>query len=167
MHLYGTNDYVEQVNLKNQLKADRLPVDKLHQREKERKQKEKEQEKRRIAELKQLKAAQKGLGSAKGRGGQQWEAGSSQTDYVSSQIQGDQTPAQSLEDIMRGSEHFNPREMGEIVEKFGVGEDVLVIHPVGARIHHATLIDIFDRQKCPWLSLRSGLQPSFFLINAK
>ncbi len=40
---------------------------------------------------------------------------SSQTGFIGSSSQGDGTPNRALEEIIQGSQRFNPREMGEVV----------------------------------------------------
>ena len=112
--LYGTNEPVAQANLKSRMQADRLPVDALIKREKEAK-------KRQTAELK--KVAKKG-------GSQGSQFGSGQGDYAGGSSQNSNDAGQSLDDIILESERFNPREMGNVVEKFGAGETALAAMPM-------------------------------------
>ena len=142
VHLYGTTDPAGQEALKNRMKADKLPIDTL-------KNKEMEAKKRRAAELK--KVAKKGA-SMKGTSSQPWDYGSSQGEFAgsSSQSLGDSSP--SLEDIILESERFNPREVGEVVEKFGAGEEALSKMPMAEIPERlATSLLPYQRQGLAWL----------------
>ncbi|MCJ1289033.1 hypothetical protein MMC34_000565 [Xylographa carneopallida] len=149
--LFGTSDPAGQEELVNMMKADKLPLDAI-------KEKEKEAKKRRAAELK--KVAKKGAGSTKGSSSQQWDYGSSQGQYTGSSSQGiDNPPQQSLEDIMIESERFNPREIGEVVEKFGAGEDALSQMPMAeAPVRLATSLLPYQRQGLAWLQEKENPQ---------
>lgn len=144
LRLFGTRNPIERADLRRKMESDRLPVNILAQKEKEAK-------KQRMADLKKLQSAKKGLGSKSGSG-QQSEPGSSQTGFAGSQPQGSSTQIQSLEDIMHDSQRFNPREMGEVVEKFGAGEDVLKQMPVADFPEKlATKLLPYQRQALAWL----------------
>lgn len=147
LRLFGTCDPIERANLRNRMKSDRLPVEVLNQRAAE----AKEAQKKKMAELKKQQAAKKGLGSRRGDG-QLQEPGSSQTEFVGSQSQGIIAPVQSLEEIMHESQRFNPREMGEVVEKFSVGEDVLMQMPM-AEFPEKLITKLlpYQRQALAWL----------------
>ncbi|MCJ1394092.1 hypothetical protein MMC18_006970 [Xylographa bjoerkii] len=142
--LFGTSDRAGQEELVNRMKADKLPLDAI-------KEKEKEAKKRRAVELK--KVVKKGAGSTKGSSSQQWNYGSSQGQYAGSSSQGlGESSQQSLEDIMIESERFNPREMGEVVEKFGAGEEALSQMPMAkAPERLATSLLPYQRQGLAWL----------------
>ena len=128
LRLFGTSDPLERANLRRRMKADRLPVEVLDQRETEAK-------RRKIEELKRLEATRKAMAAkaAKaGRKGQEAPLRSSQMQFAGSSSQGDSMPVQSLEEIMEESQRLNPRDMGEVVEKFGKGEDFLSQMPMAA-----------------------------------
>ena len=106
------------------MKKDKLPIDNLTRKEKEAK-------KQKAAELKQV--AKKGTGLKAG--------GNCRSKFffkiisfreqvplltLAAASQGAAEAEQTMEDILKQSEHFNPREMGEVVEKFGAGEEILV-----------------------------------------
>ena len=112
--LYGTNEPTAQANLKSRMQADKLPLEALNKREKEAK-------KRKTAEPK--KVGKKGANQ-----GPQFP--SSQGDYAGGSSQNSNDVGQSLDDIMLESERFNPREMGNVVEKFGTGEAALADMPM-------------------------------------
>ena len=143
LKLFGTSDPVERANLRSQMKADRLPSTVIDQKEKEAKQ-------RKAEELKKIAAAKKGKGGKTG-GGKQWEH-SSQNDYAGTLSQGDGSFHQSIEDLIDGSERFNPREVGNVVEKFGAGEDALAAMPMAdCPKKLATQLLPYQRQALAWL----------------
>ena len=144
LKLFGTSEPVERANLRNQMKADRLPSAVIDQKEKEAK-------KRKAEELKKIAAAKKGKGGKAAGGGQQW-GHSSQTDYAGTISQGDGQSSQSIEDLIDGSERFNPREVGSVVEKFGAGEDALAAMPMAdCPKKLATQLLPYQRQALAWL----------------
>jgi len=124
------------------MKADRLPLEVIDQREKEAK-------KRKAEELRKIAAAKKANGGKIG-GGRQW--GSSGQGYADFLSQGDEDPGQSLEDIIETSQRFNPRELGEVTEKFGAGEDVLAQMPMAeCPSKLQTQLLPYQRQALAWL----------------
>lgn len=128
------------------MKADRLPCEVIDQREKEAK-------KRKAEELKKIAAARKTKGgSGKTNGGQQW-GHSSQTEFAGTlSSQGDGSPGQSLEELMETSQSFNPRDLGEVTEKFGVTEDVLALMPMAeCPTKLQTQLLPYQRQALAWL----------------
>lgn len=144
LKLFGTSEPVERANLRNQMKADRLPSTVIDQKEKEAK-------KRKAEELKKIAAAKKGKGGKAGGGGQQW-GHSSQTEYAGTLSQGDGHFSQSIEDLIDGSERFNPREVSSVVEKFGAGEDALAAMPMAdCPKNLATQLLPYQRQALAWL----------------
>lgn len=146
LKLFGTSEPVERANLRNQMKMDRLPSTVIDQKEKEAKT-------RKAEELKKIAAAKKGKGKGgkAGGGGQQWGR-SSQNDYAGTLTQGDGNTNQSIEDLIEGSERFNPREVGNVVEKFGAGEDALAAMPMAECPKElATQLLPYQRQALAWL----------------
>ena len=144
LKLFGTSDPVERADLRSQMRADRLPSAVIDQKEKEAK-------KRKAEELKKIAAAKKGKGGKTSGSGKQWEH-SSQTDYAGTLSQGDGNSHQSIEDLIDGSERFNPREVGNVVEKFGAGEDALAAMPMAdCPKKLATQLLPYQRQALAWL----------------
>ena len=144
LKLFGTSEPVERANLRNQMKADRLPSTIIDQREREAK-------KRKAEELKKIAAAKKGMGGKSGKGGQQ-QGYSSQSSYAGTLSQDYEDSSQSIEDLIDGSERFNPREVGSVVEKFGAGEDALAAMPMAdcpAKL--STQLLPYQRQALAWL----------------
>lgn len=144
LKLFGTSEPVERANLRSQMRADRLPSAVIDEKEKEAK-------KQKAEELKKIAAAKKGKGRKAGGGGQQW-GHSSQNDYAGTLSQGNGNSSQSIEDLIDGSERFNPREVGSVVEKFGAGEDALAAMPMADCPEKlATQLLPYQRQALAWL----------------
>ena len=148
--LFGTSDPAGQEELKNRMQADRLPIETL-------KEKEKEAKRRRAKELK--KVGKNGV-AITGANIQDWDLGSSQGEFAGNFSQGvGESSQQSLEDIMLGSERFNPREMGEVVEKFGAGEEALSQMPMAnASSRLSTTLLPYQRQGLAWLMEKENPQ---------
>ena len=141
LKLFGTSEPVERANLRNQMRADRLPSTVIDQKENEAK-------KRKAEELKKIAAAKKRKGGKAGENGQQW----SQNEYAGTLSLGIGNSSQSIEDLIDGSERFNPREVGSVVENFGAGEDALAAMPMAecpAKL--ATQLLPYQRQALAWL----------------
>ena len=148
LRLFGPSDREKKEELVNQLRRDRLPLDAIVQRAREEKQ-------RQVEELKKLKAAQKSGKVATGSG-RQWDLNSSQT-YASSQSSGTGQPVQTVDDIIETSQRINPREMGQIVEKFGAGEEALSKMPMAdfpSRL--STKLLPYQRQALFWLQAQEN-----------
>ena len=145
LKLFGTSDPVERSNLRNQMKADRLPLEVIDQREKEAK-------KRKAEELKKIAAAKKDKAKAGKAGGVQKGAHFIQTDMAGTLSQDGGSSGQSLEELMWTSQRFNPRELGEVTEKFGAGEDALAQMPMAeCPCKLQTQLLPYQRQALAWL----------------
>jgi len=140
--LYGTSAPADREALKNRMKASGLPIDVLHK-------KQMAAQKQRAEELKQAaKAAKKA----------KIPIGTSQGSFVGSSSQS--LPSQSLEDIMLDSERFNPREMGQAIEKFGAGEEALSQMPMAEQPERlATSLLPYQLQGLGWLLEKENPQP--------
>ncbi|MCJ1308567.1 hypothetical protein MMC25_002220 [Agyrium rufum] len=113
--LLGPADPEVRSDLIARMRRARLPVDAgMH--------KEREEKAQRAKELKD--AVKKGKSNRNMLGGQGGFSGASTASGA--QLE----PSQTIEDIVSGSEQFNPREMGHVVEKFGVGEETLKTMPM-------------------------------------
>lgn len=150
LRLFGTSDPIERADLRHRMKADRLPVEVLDQRENEAK-------RRKVEELKRMQAAKKAmalkaLASQGGRKGQSAEPRSSQIQFAGSSSQGDGIPVQSLEEIMVESQRLDPRHLGGAIEKFGMGEEFLSQMPMAALPERlATTLLPYQCQALAWL----------------
>ena len=144
LKIFGPSEKPQKEALVDQMRRDKLPLDAIVQKAKEAKKKQ-------IEDLKKLKAAQRAGGRATGSG-RQWELNSSQSQYAASQSSGDGEPTPALEDFMAEGQRFNPREMGEVVEKFGAGEDALSKMPMAdfpSRL--STKLLPYQRQALFWM----------------
>ena len=142
LRLYGTSDPVARSELVDQMRVDRLPLDGIIQRAREEK-------KRKADELKRLKSTKKG-GVLTASSSQEWSLGSSQTSFAGTPSSS--APVQDLQSIMADSQKFNPREMGQVVEKFGAGEDVLAAMKMADFPEKlATKLLPYQRQALAWL----------------
>ena len=130
IRLYGTNEPVERENLLAQMREDKLPVG--HAADRKRKEAAAQKERQRLAK-EAAKRARKNGGAVVGIGeGQNWKNGMSE--YMAGSSQSDGTgPGPSLEDIIGGSERFNPRNFENVVEEFGVKEQDLASMPKAAQ----------------------------------
>ena len=148
LKLYGTSHPTERANLINRMQVDRLPLDAIVR-------KAKEEKKRASEEAKRLKAAKRGgyiSGSSQPHNSQITDLRSSQSDFMGGSSQGDGTPSQTLESIIEVSQQFNPREMGEVVEKYGASEDVLSnMSMADFPDRLATKLLPYQRQALAWL----------------
>lgn len=125
------------------MKADKLPSEVIDQREREAK-KQKAEELKKIAAAKKMKGGKKGVGAK--------ESQLSQTDFEGTLTQGGGDSGQSVEDLMETSQRINPRELSEVTEKFGAGEDVLAQMPMAECPHKLqTQLLPYQRQGLAWL----------------
>jgi SWI/SNF-related matrix-associated actin-dependent regulator of chromatin subfamily A3 len=108
LKLYGSSNPVEKVNLVNQMRADKLPLDTI-------KRVEKEARDRMKAHQQRQKAAHAGF---KSRPVEDFAAGSSRI------------PDFDMDRLIEGSERFTPRHVDEMVEKYGNKEGDLQKMPM-------------------------------------
>ena len=124
------------------MKADRLPSEVIDHKEREAK-------KRKAEELKKIAAANELKGGKRGAGHQ---SSQSSQGYAGTLSLGDGNSGQSLEELMETSQRFNPRELGEVTEKFGSGEDVLAQMPMAeCPSKLQTQLLPYQRQALAWL----------------
>lgn len=143
LKLFGTSDPTERGVLVDQMRIDRLPLDGIIARAREEK-------KRKADELKRLKNTKK-AGVLTAGSSQEWSLGSSQPGSTSTPCSS-AAPVQDLQEIMAESLKFNPREMGEVVERFGAGEGDLATMPMAEFPDKlATKLLPYQRQALAWL----------------
>jgi SWI/SNF-related matrix-associated actin-dependent regulator of chromatin subfamily A3 len=123
LKLFGPTDPMAAAALKQQMVDRRLPVKEHNQAEAERKKKQKEREK-------QLRAAQNTSNNSLKRGGPPLEIDESSGRYANLAIPGTGEPAQTLEQVLETAQSYNPREVQDVVNKFGAGEEVLSTMPM-------------------------------------
>jgi SWI/SNF-related matrix-associated actin-dependent regulator of chromatin subfamily A3 len=143
--LYGSADPTAQQALRRRMRSSGLPIDGLQR-------KDVEAARRRAEELKKVAQKPPSVKNASRR----WDIGSSQGQFIGgssqSSSQGPAVSYPSMEDIMRESQRFNPREMGQAVEKFGVGEDDLSKLPEAVCPDRlGTSLLPYQRQALAWL----------------
>ena len=142
LKLFGAQDPTERTELVDQMRVDKLPLDGIVQRAREEK-------KRKADELKRLKKT-KQAGVLKDGSTQEWSLGSSQTEYTNTPSSS--APIQDFQELVACSQKLNPREMGELVEKFGAGEEDLAAMPMADFPKKlATKLLPYQRQALCWL----------------
>ena len=164
--LYGTTDAAARELLKESMKNARLPVKGMLEAERERKRQEKEAEKRQKElakeKAKQQKAEQKRLlaEAAAGRasGGVEGQGPSFDQDgnptYANLTVASGEPPEQgpSMEQILETSTSFNPREVGEVADKYGMTTDQLSSLPKAPQpAQIATRMLPYQLQGLQWL----------------
>jgi SWI/SNF-related matrix-associated actin-dependent regulator of chromatin subfamily A3 len=122
LKFYGTNEPVERENLVTQMRADKLPVG--HAADRKRKEAAAAKEREKIAKEAAKRAKKKGGAVVEVGGGETHENG--MADFMAGSSQAGSGSALSLEDIVGGSERYNPRNIEQVVEEFGVKEKDLV-----------------------------------------
>jgi SWI/SNF-related matrix-associated actin-dependent regulator of chromatin subfamily A3 len=116
LKFYGTNEPVERENLISRMRADGLPIG--HAADRKRKEAAAAREREKIAKEAARQAKKKG-GAVVGVAGQ--SRGNGLSDFAAAPEQSI-VPGPSLEDIVGGSERYNPRNVEQVVEEFGVKE---------------------------------------------
>jgi len=125
LKLYGTTERTTQEALKQKMKDAKLPVKELIELERQQKQREKDEEKWRKAEQKQLLAQ-----AAMGQGSTQFETNPDAQFANLNTPSDDPTQAgPTMEEIMETSTQYNPRELGEVANRFGQTEEQLSALP--------------------------------------
>ncbi|KAF7597368.1 hypothetical protein BBP40_006309 [Aspergillus hancockii] len=122
LSLFGTRDPVSREALKSKMEQDRLPLSEFKQQEREERRQEKERENAR------KEAAKRARAMAEGKG-QQWEAGESSM-YSSLFIGEGNIEGEDLEKLIGQSSDFNPRDIGQVAENFGLSEADLANMPM-------------------------------------
>jgi len=146
--LYGTNEPVARSNLLSEMKADKLPTG--HGRDRARKEEREKKERQKLAQQ-AARFAKKHGGTVVGVDGQQFTSGMGEFAASSSAGLG-LGPSPSLEDIVSGSERFNPRNVNQTVEKFGVKEEDLMNLPSAAQPEGIiTKLHPFQLQGLQWM----------------
>lgn len=133
LKLFGSGDPVEQAAMQEKFRELRLPLDHLIRQEKERKQAEKQKEQRQKAQEKErkrlakasLQQAAKSSGNLKGDGSA--AAAMASQGFTGP---GSSQSGPSMDDILSQSINFNPRELGSVVNRFGVNEEQLANLPM-------------------------------------
>jgi SWI/SNF-related matrix-associated actin-dependent regulator of chromatin subfamily A3 len=146
--LYGPEEPVERENLMAQMRADKLPVG--HATDRRRKEQKAEKERQKLA-AQAAKMAKKNGGAVVGMG-QGAFSENSMAEFAAGSSQAMGMSSMSLEDIIGSSERFNPRNVGQVVEQFGVKETDLAAMPKAAQ-PEALLTELhpFQLQGLQWM----------------
>jgi SWI/SNF-related matrix-associated actin-dependent regulator of chromatin subfamily A3 len=123
LSFYGSTDPTRRALLKAEMQQAKLPIAEFLRREREEKQRLKELEAKRKS---LLKAAKKGGLSAPSGSGGSFVPG---MDVYAGSSSQDASANLSLDEIMRASERFNPRNIEQAVEQFGLKEEDLSAMP--------------------------------------
>lgn len=158
LKLYGTNDPAVRQQLMTRMRRDGLPIG--HASDQQRKEaaaaKAAAKERERIAKQAAKEAKKKGAAVVGVAGSQAPE--SSMGEFAASSSQGPGlVPGPSMEDIIGGSLRFNPRNVEEMVEEYGVKEEDLVSD---AHVQLQYLPLTFGRRKC-----HKRPNPTLFLLS--
>ncbi|KAI8935986.1 hypothetical protein NX059_007489 [Plenodomus lindquistii] len=151
LRLYGTNEPTQREQLMSQMRADKLPVSHSVNRQRQELKAAKEREKLAKQAFKQAK--KRGgivVGAAAAAGGSHQNG---MSDYMVGSSQGDGLgPGPSLEDIIGGSVRFNPRNLDQMVEEFGVKEADLAAMPKASQPEAlSTKLHPFQLQALQWM----------------
>ncbi|KAL2865645.1 DEAD/DEAH box helicase [Aspergillus lucknowensis] len=140
LKLYGPSDLTKREALKYQMAQDKLPLSHLKQAEREEKRKEKEREK---AEKEAAKRA---------RTGQLLSASKLGYSNLSQPLGDEVLGEESLEELISQSSTFNPREIGQVAESFGLKESDLENMPLADNPPSlSTTLLPYQRQGLAWM----------------
>jgi len=148
LKLLGTTDLTSQSVLKQNMRDAKLPVRELIEQEKREKQHAKEQEQRRKAEQKQLLAQ-----AARGQGSTHIETNANaQFANLNNPSDDPEQAGPSMEEIIGTSSQYNPREVGEVADRFGQTEEQLSALPQAPQPDHiSTKMLGYQLQALAWL----------------
>ncbi|KAE8150403.1 SNF2 family helicase [Aspergillus avenaceus] len=143
LRLFGTSDLAMRQQLKRRMETDRLPLDGFKQQERGEHQRQKERERARQEAQKRARAMAKGKG-------QQWEVENSMYANLLTGEGGLQEGG--MEDIIGQSSTFNPRDIGQVAENFGLSEEDLAKMPMADRpAALSTELLPYQRQGLAWM----------------
>ncbi|KAK2767149.1 hypothetical protein FQN53_006577 [Emmonsiellopsis sp. PD_33] len=148
LKLYGTTHPVDQVELMTRMERDRLPLNSIKQARRERQ----KQAAARAKEAAKEAAKQASMGP-RGKGQERKVSENPLYSNLSMGSRNDPTAVtESLQDIISQSMSFNPREMGQVVEKFGLDEEELAKMPMApCPTALSTELLPYQRQGLAWM----------------
>lgn len=159
LNLYGSADPALRTKIKAQIKAAKLPL-RVSEEQKRRELAEKTVAKAVAAAVKEkakraMANCSRGGGPSTGHRGVEIDIGEG-GDFVGSLAPGapkpEGLPIPSWEHLVNASQAFNPREISEVVQKFGMGEDDLAAYPsAGQPDRLATKMLPYQLQGLAWL----------------
>lgn len=143
-------------DLQTKLKADKLPTKAILEQEREEKRREKE---RQAAEKKRLTDARKAA-AAQGRGNGRIPVNSSQSGFTNQSQPNGESSQPVMDDIVEASQRFNPREISQTAEKFGLAEEALANMPMANKPERiSTKMLPYQLQALKWLLDQESPQP--------
>ncbi|KAF2854582.1 hypothetical protein T440DRAFT_441724 [Plenodomus tracheiphilus IPT5] len=156
LKLYGTNEPTQRERLVSLLRAEKLPVG--HVADRQRKEAKAAKEREKLAKEAAKQARRRGGVVVSADAGGSRENG--MADYMMGTSQGDGLgPGPSLEDIIGGSVRFNPRNLDQMVEEFGVTEKDLAAMPKAPQPETLqTQLHPFQLQALQWMLDRESPQ---------
>ena len=163
LRLFGTSDPAASGDLKQQLKDARLPVDGFIHEERERKQRERaDQKQRELQRKKALKdAAQNATGVYRQADGHRQFERIDNNQFANITVpNGDSSYTDpSMDTIMESAVEFNPRELGNVVNKYGATEETLSKLPFAQQpTNMLTKLLPFQLQGLAWMLDRENPQ---------
>lgn len=117
--MFGTSDPEKQAELKQKMTKDRLPFKELTKRRIEK-------NRQKAKDIRDAKLNSRSMANNKG---QPWENAGNKYGFANLSTPTGLGEQQALEDIIGKSVAFNPREMTQVVERFGVSEDDMAKMP--------------------------------------
>ncbi|EXJ83871.1 hypothetical protein A1O1_07499 [Capronia coronata CBS 617.96] len=147
LKLFGTSDPVAGAALCRQMQDLRLPVTLYVRAEKERKKRTQELEK-------QMKAREKAAAAMQKRGNAVIDlAGPNRYSNLGMLAgMGSSQPPESMDQLLDGTAMFNPRDVQDVVNRLGAGEDVLAKMPMAEQPNElATVLLPYQRQGLKWM----------------
>ena len=155
LKLYGTSDPVQAAALKRQMTEARLPTSELSRAEREQKRRQKEEQERKKREHKQMlnNAASRAMSVREDGKKEQFEHGKQGFKNMAiPQGTGPPDEGPDMEEIMDKAVQFDPRELGQVVQKFGAGEEKLAALPLAEQPPDlATSLLPYQRQALAWM----------------
>ncbi|PYI15303.1 hypothetical protein BO99DRAFT_484618 [Aspergillus violaceofuscus CBS 115571] len=148
LRLYGTANPELRRALKSSMEADRLPLNAIRQREREETKRQKEREKA------EKQAAKLARAMAKSKKDEEWQLSSNMnySNLYSGEGDLDFGNQESLEELIGQSSTFNPRDIGQVNEDFGIKEADLEKMPMAEDPDAlATQLLPYQRQGLAWM----------------
>lgn len=143
LQLFGPTDPAKKLQLTRQMEGDKLRFGELKRQEREEIKKQKQREKE------QKEAEKKARALAKAQGAQ-WDT----NNPLFANLATGEGPGEreNLDDLIGQSSTFNPREIGQVVENFGMNESDLVNMPIAdAPAALSTELLPYQRQGLAWM----------------
>ncbi|RAL10024.1 DEAD/DEAH box helicase [Aspergillus homomorphus CBS 101889] len=148
LRLFGTSNPAARQALKSNMEEDRLPLNAFKQREREERKQEKEREKA------EKQAAKLARAMAQGKGQEDWQLSSNlgYSNLYAGEDNLDLEGQESLEELIGQSSTFNPRDIGQVAEDFGMKEADLEKMPMAESPEAlATQLLPYQRQGLAWM----------------